>query len=171
MIKWQEMKLADIFDVRDQILTRSDFVQCDDADYLKSITTLNLGEICPDIVLLNHEQAIKENRCIQNSFPNFAAHYWKIGDSGQGDSWLWSGENKHVAWFDHDLGEFDLAGVQSFSLTFEEFVELAFVIRNFESQLDLNEKFFDNPENMKLYETALENIAPGLSVRYPYRYF
>lgn len=79
MIKWQEMELADIFDVRDQILTRSDFVRCDDADYLKSITTLNLGEICPDIVLLNHEQAIKENRCIQNSFPNFAACYWKIG--------------------------------------------------------------------------------------------
>lgn len=164
------MKLADIFAARDQAVTRPALIGCNDADYLRLITTLGFGEICPDIVLLNYERAIKENRYIQSNFPNFAARYWKLGDSGQGDSWLWSNEDRYVAWFDHDFGEYDLAAVQPFYLSFGKFVELAFVIRDLESKLDLTETFFDKPENMKAYEAALENIAVGLSSRYPYRY-
>jgi hypothetical protein len=165
------MILSDIFDSREKTIKTLELIRCDDEDYLNSIATLNLGEICPDIVLLNYERAIKENYAIQLSFPDIATQCWKLGDSGQGDTWLWLNEHKCIAWLDHDLEKFDLEAAQPLHINFSQFIELAFVIRNFETKLDLNEMFFVNPVNMKEYELILENISVDLSIRYPYRCF
>ena len=165
------MQLSEIFPSRMDVIKKLEKIGVSDPAYLKAVGGLKLGEIFPDVRLFGYEVAVRKNLRFKSDYPESAKEYWIFGETGQGDLWLLGRNPEHVVWFDHNQGEFPEGVVLDFGLGFEEFVKMAFVIRDAELALDSDESYFDARENREKFETALNEIRQGLPEVYPYKYY
>lgn len=100
-----------------------------DAIYLNFLSKYKGLEITPDIQLFGYEDALSENKYIEENFSAIYNYLWIIGRSGQGDEWFISKETSTILFYDHDNGEYSSAeGLQDFNMNFLEFLQAAFML-------------------------------------------
>ncbi|MBB4132959.1 hypothetical protein [Xanthomonas sp. 3075] len=117
-------------------------------------------EIAGDFVLLDSLSAKNETEGRDAPLAGLGKDWWVFATSGTGDAWLIStGSDQHVAFLDHDSG-LD-ATPQILGINFGQWLQLADIIRQFEST--------DDPNLIADTEQSIEQISSGLFFLYPYR--
>lgn len=137
--------------------------------YLNFVTN-HLGcEITPDILLFGYEEALQENKIVQEAYPTIGNILWLIGSTGQGDSWFLDRATGFSLFFDHQQGEYEkIEHFTNLNISFVNFLSMAFLYADLEKILDLK----DLSENeIKAFEHAVNGIHPGLYSQYPFDYF
>lgn len=146
----------------------ADKVAASDVHYLMYISAYEGVEVTPDIELFGYEKAEKENRYIEENYPDLSLSLWMIGSSGQGDGWFLDKNSGFILFYDHDQGEYnEKSDFLSFQIGFLEFIQAAFLFREFESLLDENHSV---EESEKLLKVGLDAINPIIFDLYPYKY-
>ncbi|MDO4431618.1 MAG: hypothetical protein Q4B95_10115 [Lonepinella koalarum] len=121
---------------------------CFDAEYCQFLCLYKKIEIIPDIILFDYEKAIIKNKYIEKEYKNISNYLWIFADSGSGDEWFLHKENRNVFFYDHNLGEYSsLDNFVNMKVGFLNFINLAFLIRNYYNDIDNNiieedEKYF-----------------------------
>lgn len=139
--------------------------------YSYFLSTYTDVEITPDINIFSYENAIKENKYIEENYPDVADVLFIIGTTGQGDSWFINKKNGNILFYDHNQGEY--SGHDSFidlNISFMEFLQMAFLYRDLEKLLDNQDDEIEDQQINNFKET-LNSIKSDLYQLYPFQYF
>ena len=118
-------------------------------------------EISGDCSLLNAQQARSETQGRDVPLVRLGQDWWVFASSGTGDAWLMSLDRQQtIAFLDHDNGPD--AQAEAMDIDFGQWLQLADLMQQWE-QLD------DESLSATLSD-CMEQIAPGLSQRYPYSF-
>ncbi|MBV7529778.1 hypothetical protein [Chitinophaga sp. sic0106] len=160
--------LFDAFEKRNQPIRNLDKLRIGDADYLPFVTNYKSQELGADIILLDYEATLQENRYLTDNYPDLAPAIWLFARSGQGDEWFIDRKTLRVLYYDHEKGEYaDLKDFLEMPVKFAGFVQLGLVIQQLEDRLDTD----DHLKLQAEYKAALDQIHPQLYGLYPYKYF
>lgn len=136
--------------------------------YLNYIKEFKGIEITPDIIILSYEDALKENKYLNENYSFIQENYWIIGFSGQGDSWFIEKKTNKILFFDHNQGEYDESSIFiNLDIGFCKFLRMAFLYKELEEFIDENEF---NREHEKQFKKELNSLNPNLYNLYPYKY-
>jgi len=92
-----------------------------------------------------------------------------IGTSGQGDGWFVKRNTKNVLFYDQDLGEYEsVLSFRDFSISFSEFIQAAFMLRELETKLYEEKLESGTVEHVK---ASMAGISSTFMELYPYQYF
>ena len=110
-------------------------------------------EISGDCVFLNAQQASSETQGRDAPRAQLGQKWWVFAVSGTGDAWLMSLDGQqHIGFLDHDDGPDAVATGQ--------WLQLADLQRQWEA--------LDDEAFSALLTSLMEQISPGLGLRYPY---
>lgn len=112
--------------------------------------------LAADCILYSAVEATNESKAFHTD------DYWCFGGSGQGDRWLLDVEGM-VYFYDHDYDE----GFQPMGISFEQWVEMAFLLKQWEDCLDSGVEAIEL--ELEMFE-LLNSIHPDLSESYPYSF-
>lgn len=130
-----------------------------DLPHLSQDHSLPFIEIAGDFAFLDSLSAKNETEGRDAPLPGLGKDWWVFATSGTGDAWLIStGNDQRVAFLDHDSG-LD-ATPQTLGINFSQWLQLADIIRQFESA--------DDPDLIAHAEQSIEQVSSGLSLLYPY---
>lgn len=108
-----------------------------DKEYCQFLCFYKDVEIIPDIILFGYEKAIIRNQYIEKEYQNISNYLWIFADSGSGDEWFIHKQSNNVFFYDHNIGEYsNLNDFLDMNVNFLEFVNLAFLIRNYYNDID-----------------------------------
>lgn len=139
-----------------------------DQDYQYFVCHYKRTELNPDVILLDYEQSINQNRYIKNEYPDFAKELWLFANSGCGDMWFLHKISKQVLFYDHDQGEFSsFDDFTIMSVEFKEFVNLILILEQFQQKLDND--LIDDSEQYFL--DHVYHINPNFFTIYPYQIY
>ncbi|WP_312901945.1 hypothetical protein [Chryseobacterium taichungense] len=139
--------------------------------YSYFLSTYTDVEITPDINIFSYENAIKENKYIEENYPDIADFLFIIGTTGQGDSWFINKKNGNILFYDHNQGKY--SGHDSFidlNISFIEFLQMAFLYRDLEKLLDDQDDEIEDQQINNFKETV-NSIKSDLYQLYPFQYF
>ncbi|WP_156503565.1 MULTISPECIES: SMI1/KNR4 family protein [Eikenella] len=141
------------------------------AAYLSFLQQCESVEITPDIRLWGYQTALNENCRLSCDYPDTAARYWLIGNSGQGDTWLIGKEGGNILFYDHNQGEYDEAEAQfaDMAVGFIPFLQTAFLLQELETLLETQSA--PNQQAQDAFQARMDEIALGLYERYPFAYW
>lgn len=162
-------ELFDSFAKRNNEVKSLTKVPISDETYLLFISKYKSSEIVPDIVLLDFESSLRDNKYMSDNYSEISKSFWKIGDSGQGDEWFISVQTERIFFYDHNQGEYEkVSQFDNFKITFYEFLQMAFLIREIEFLL-----LKRNPTDKDIQEfiSQMNSISTDLYYKYPYKYF
>ncbi len=140
----------------------------DDPTYLSIITKFKTSEITTDFILLDYEKCLNRNDYLKKHYNKILSQFWMIAETGQGDEWFISIDNKLVYFYDHNLGEYTEENFTTLDVVFVDFLKLNFLIKELE---DLIEKDFDKDTLKEKFIKSVNEIEGGLYEKYPYKYF
>ncbi|NJC44495.1 hypothetical protein [Xanthomonas arboricola] len=130
-----------------------------DLPHLSQDHSLPFIEIAGDFAFLDSLSAKNETESRDAPLAGLGEDWWVFATSGTGDAWLIStGNDQRVAFLDHDSG-LD-ATPQNLGINFGQWLQLADIIRQFESA--------DDPNLIAHAEQSIEQVSSGLSLLYPY---
>lgn len=116
-------------------------------------------EISGDCVFLNAQQASIETQGRDAPRAQLGQKWWVFAVSGTGDAWLMSQDGQqHIGFLDHDDGPDAVA--TPMDLNFGQWLQLADLLRQWEA--------LDDEAFSALLTSLMEQISPGLGLRYPY---
>jgi hypothetical protein len=158
------------FSSRKSPVKNSDKIGLNDPLYIDYIMNYEGLEIIPDIRLLGYEEVLRENKYLVANYPQLADQVWIIGTSGQGDGWFVERNRKNVLFYDHNLGEYEsVLPFRDFGISFSEFIQAAFILRELETKL------YDEEVEPGIVEHVFKKSMSGVSGTfmelYPYCYF
>lgn len=164
--------IFELFDLRKSAITNTSKVPVEDSTYLEYIRKYRSFEINPDIQLFDYENALKENKYVEENAPSFCNRVWMFARSGQGDEWFLSTEAiPTVMYYDHNKGDYSLIDqFDNFGISFSKFLQVAFLYRELEEQLDINNDELPKEEEEN-FITAVSELSPSFYAKYPYKYF
>lgn len=113
-------------------------------------------ELSADCILYNSVQAVNESKDFDTNC------YWCFAGSGQGDRWLMDLHGM-MYFYDHDLDQ----GFQCMEISFEQWLEMAHLIKQLEDYLDKGNELGDCNEE---FLSLLNTIEIDLSRNYPYSF-
>jgi len=159
------------FKKRETNVKNLDKLNIDDSVYINFISHYKAIQVNPDIDLFNYERCIKENDYIKENYLNVYENYLIIGRSGQGDEWFINRNTLKIFFYDHNKGEYTEEGFSNMNITFEKFLQLAFLMRELEEKLDEDESLEDDISFQNTFKELVNSISNNLYKNYPYNYF
>lgn len=163
-------QLFNDFTSRKSPVKNVDKIGLNDPFYLDYILNYEGLEIIPDIRLFSYEEVLRENKYLAANYPQLADQVWTIGTSGQGDGWFVERNMKNVLFYDHDLGEYEsVLSFLNFSISFSEFIQAAFMLRELEIKLYEEEVEAGTVEHV--FKKSMTGINSNFMDLYPYSHF
>ena len=163
-------EIKEIFIQRKSALKNFNKITVNDDFYLSFLSEFQTTEFTADIIIFGYEEAIKENKYVEEINPFISENFWMIGRTGQGDEWFIDKVKGGISFYDHNQGDYaDISQFQKINIDFTDFVKMAFLFRELESELDREENI--SHENQEKFINQINSIKKGLYELYPFKYF
>ncbi|MEW7281353.1 hypothetical protein ABW636_22425 [Aquimarina sp. 2201CG1-2-11] len=135
------------------------------------VTNIKTTEISAECILFNSVKSVNESKEFSDldywnkEFEiDDIKDYWFFGANGQGDSWILHQSDK-VFFYDHNNGEISKENLIDLELSFDKWLQFAFLNRQFE-EIDYNESLTQDLKNV--YKSKLLELSNGLAKNYPF---